>query len=183
MMTSSNDNKLFMVYLGGSATGANIELHDIRFVSGSTIEDTYTTLQQQWFGDKSKVHMDSYVQLHHADGYRIELKSEAPSTERQFKGQLYFVNFGAYFDDKLAEFHDFTLVVADSPQAAKTRAKEQIKQGALKDASLLHKDDLLAVDDCLLLERLDGLYIHLQHDGQQQALTPDWKGYFPFSKE
>ncbi len=31
-------NKLFAVYLGGRAPGANIELHDVVFIVGPTIE-------------------------------------------------------------------------------------------------------------------------------------------------
>jgi len=34
------DNKLFLVYVGGTAPGANIELHDIRFVVGQSMEET-----------------------------------------------------------------------------------------------------------------------------------------------
>ncbi len=43
-------NKLFIVYLGGSAPKANIELHDIQFVVGNTIEDTFEQLRSNWFG-------------------------------------------------------------------------------------------------------------------------------------
>ena len=38
-------SQLFIVYLGGSATTANIELHDIQFVIGDKIEDTYEQLR------------------------------------------------------------------------------------------------------------------------------------------
>lgn len=65
-------NKLFMVYMGGSTAGAHIELHDIRFVVGATIEATYGQLKRQWFGDKNSAHMDSYVHVHHVDGFKIE---------------------------------------------------------------------------------------------------------------
>ena len=37
-------NKLFMIYLGGSASNANLELHDIQFVIAPCIEDTYERL-------------------------------------------------------------------------------------------------------------------------------------------
>jgi hypothetical protein len=39
--------KLFMVYVGGSMTGANTELHDVRFSIRETIEDCYDDLRRQ----------------------------------------------------------------------------------------------------------------------------------------
>ncbi|WP_241972357.1 DUF1543 domain-containing protein [Aliidiomarina soli] len=167
--------KLFMVYLGGSAPGANIELHDIRFVIATTIEQSYPELKRQWFGDKKSVHMDSYLHVHHVDGYRVELSEQPVAQSRR----LYFVNFGGYFPGQMAEFHDFTLVVAGSPVEAKALAKAKVINAGLAGAEQLHKDDLLAVDDCLTLDLIDGYYIDLQHDGESQPLEPDWMGYQP----
>ena len=65
--------KLFLVYLGGTAPGANIELHDIRFVAGACIEDTYTQLREQWFGAKAGLHIDSYMQVSDIDGYAVSI--------------------------------------------------------------------------------------------------------------
>ena len=39
-----------MVVLGGRAKKANVELHDVRWVIGSKIEDTYDSLRRDWFG-------------------------------------------------------------------------------------------------------------------------------------
>lgn len=168
--------KLFLTYIGGTAPGANIELHDVRFVVGETIEQTYPAIRAGWFGTQKGLHLDSYVHLHHVDGYRIEL-TEQPQQDTSKK--LYFVNFGGYFTSKLAEFHDFTVVVADSADTAKALAKAQVIKAGLAGAELLHKDDLLAVDDCLCVDLIDNHAISLHHDGQQQALVPDWKGYQP----
>lgn len=168
--------KLFLTYIGGTAPGANIELHDVRFVVGERMEQTYPAIRAGWFGTQKGLHLDSYVQLHHVDGYRIELSQEAPQDSAK---KLFFVNFGGYFDGKLAEFHDFTLVVADSAQAAKALAKAQVLKRGLAGAEQVHKDDLIAVDDCLCVDLIDNHHIHLHYDGQQQALVPDWKGYQP----
>jgi len=43
---------LYLVVLGGRAKKANIELHDVRWVVGSKIEDTYDTLRKDWFGSQ-----------------------------------------------------------------------------------------------------------------------------------
>ncbi len=161
--------QLFLVYLGGTAPGANIELHDVRFVVGERIEDTYPQLRQQWFGTPKGLHLDSYLALHNIDGYQIRL-STAP-VQQQVK--LFFVNFGGYYPGKIAEQHDFMLCVASSAAEAKTRAKAQL----LTDADSPHKDDLLQLDDCLQLEQASGYYIELVPGGQAQALRPDWSGY------
>lgn len=41
---------LFVIYIGGSHSQSLIELHDMRFVIASTIEETYDALRQSWWG-------------------------------------------------------------------------------------------------------------------------------------
>ena len=66
---------LFLVVLGGKAKKANIELHDVRWVVGSKIEDTYDTLRKDWFGSPQGLHIDSYKKIKYIDGYKINLIS------------------------------------------------------------------------------------------------------------
>ena len=40
-MVNQKKSHLFLVVLGGRAKKANVELHDVRWVIGSKIEDTY----------------------------------------------------------------------------------------------------------------------------------------------
>ena len=64
---------LYLVVLGGRAKKANIELHDVRWVVGSKIEDTYDTLRKDWFGSPKGLHIDSYKKIKYIDGYKINL--------------------------------------------------------------------------------------------------------------
>ena len=64
---------LYLVVLGGKAKKANIELHDVRWVVGSKIEDTYDTLRKDWFGSPKGLHIDSYKKIKYIDGYKINL--------------------------------------------------------------------------------------------------------------
>ena len=48
---------LYLVVLGGKAKKANVELHDVRWVVGSKIEDTYDTLRKDWFGSSKDVYI------------------------------------------------------------------------------------------------------------------------------
>ena len=59
--------------LGGRAEKANIELHDVRWVVGSKIEDTYDTLRKDWFGSSKGLHIDSYKKIKYIDGHKINL--------------------------------------------------------------------------------------------------------------
>jgi hypothetical protein len=170
---------LFLVVLGGRAPGCHIELHDVRFVAGATLEATIPELRRQWFGRREGLHLDAYMAVRAVDGWAVRLGCEpaAPRPER-----LWFVNLGAYRPDSLAELHQFGLVVARSPQAAKAAAKRQWLRGAMQQ----HKDDLCAVDDCLeigQLELLGGERWHVQlephPDGLSQSQVPDWFGYRP----
>ena len=64
---------LYLVVLGGRAKKANIELHDVRWVVGSKIEDTFETLRNDWFGSSRGLHIDSYKKINYVDGFRINL--------------------------------------------------------------------------------------------------------------
>jgi len=190
---------LFLVVLGGRVAGAHIELHDVRFVGGASIDDTLPELRRQWFGARKGLHLDSWMAVRFVDGYRVELRRQP------FHGpeRLWFVNLGGYDPAQLAEQHAFALFVANSPQAAKAAARRRL----LPQAQERHKDDLHgvvevggpAIDDCLPLETVAAggalagadragtapagapgpWWVHLIADGRQQSQVPDWYGYRP----
>ena len=169
--------QLFLVVLGGRVEGCNVELHDVRFVAGVTIDETLPQLRRQWFGTRKGLHIDSYAVVRQVDGHRVELKPECWHGSKQ----LYFVNLGGYDPGQFAELHQFGLVVADSSKAAVAQAKRQWF-GAVKQK---HKDDLVNVDDCLVVSQLNlidstRLHVHLIDDQglfPEVPLVPDWYGY------
>jgi hypothetical protein len=171
---------LFVAVLGGRSAGSHIELHDVRFVVGRTIDDTLVELRRQWFGRREGLHLDSWMAVRAIDGFTVRLSRE-PALPRP--EQLWFVNLGAYRPDSLAELHHFGLVVARSAAAAKAAARQRWLCGALQQ----HRDDLWAVDDCLGLDQLvllDGQgRWHVQLEPHPQGLSqpqlPDWFGYRP----
>ena len=182
---------LFLVVLGGRIAGAHIELHDVRFVAGTSIDDTLPQLRRQWFGARKGLHLDSWMTVRFVDGYRVVLRPEP------FAGpeRLWFVNMGGYDPRQLAELHAFGLFVATSPQAAKAAARRRLLPEVLER----HKDDLHGVepalaggvDDCLEVqlsladpaaaaaagEGPRWLAVHLIPDGREQPQVPDWFGY------
>ena len=165
--------KLFAVYLGGRAPKANTELHDMVFVVGETIEDTYTQLLDKWFGTPGGLHLDSWLELDVVDGWRIGLvPNPAPQPEK-----LFFVNLGAY-DDSFTELHATGFYVAATAEEAKKRAKASL----LKCAQTIHKDDLHEVDDCIALDSVEGLGIVLTHTGEGSSQKPN-NGYHVIPKD
>lgn len=162
---------LFMFYVGGNAGRSNIEVHDVQFVAAQAPEDAWPSLREAWFGDRDKLHVDGYARVTWADGHRVTLSRQPPEGARR----LYFVNVGAYRPDTLAELHAFDLFVADSPEAAKQRALARLLNGSAQQ----HKDNLKAVDDCLLLDRLGDFHVHLEAQPDGTPPRPEWQGYQP----
>ncbi|MEB3332202.1 MAG: DUF1543 domain-containing protein [Synechococcaceae cyanobacterium] len=166
--------QLFLVVLGGRTTGCNIELHDVRFVAGDSLEATLPSLRRQWFGRRRGLHIDSWQRIEQVDGWQVRLSRQPepkPGPQR-----LWFVNLGAYDPASPAELHAFGLFVAPTAAAACARAKRRLLVGALQQ----HKDDICPVDDCLAIEQVDGWQLQLSPataEATWEPLRPDWFGY------
>lgn len=171
------EKKLFAVYLGGRADRCNIELHDVVFVVGSNLEETYPTLAKKWFGNLNQFHIDSYIHLKYIDGYEIELVKD-PSEVDLFK-KLYFINLGAYKSHDFTEYHESAFYVAETSHEAVKRAKSELCQGL----NTIHKDDVLLidkvshtmdfdVDDVLEISEIDDYYISLKPTASTQRSIP-----------
>lgn len=158
------EQKLFAVYLGGRAPGANIELHDVVFVTGASLIETYPKLKEKWFGYPEKIpHIDSYIELTHADGFQIRLTEKR---NRDYK--LYFVNFGAYSENLFGEVHQSAFYVAKNKAEATKKARQELCVGMIQthlddhlEVEGLIEYDTFDVDDVLEIENVDGYYLDL----------------------
>ncbi len=188
-MQKLEKNFLFLVVLGGRATKANVELHDVRWVVGSKIEDTYDFLRKDWFGSIEGLHIDSYKKIKSIDGYKINLKNSEKNkittnksvNQINTKNKLWFVNIGGYNPSSMQEKHEFGLVVASSKLEAKKIAKSKWLIGCRKK----HKDDivslkmLISFDDCKLIKKIGNWEIELLLEDNivEETNYPDWYGY------
>ena len=188
-MQKVEKNFLFLVVLGGRATKANVELHDVRWVVGSKIEDTYDVLRKDWFGSIEGLHIDSYKKIKSIDGYKINLKNSEKNkiktnksvNQINTKNKLWFVNIGGYNPSSMQEKHEFGLVVASSKLEAKKIAKSKWLIGCRKK----HKDDivslkmLISCDDCKLIKKIGNWEIELliEDNFVEETNYPDWYGY------
>ena len=188
-MESEAEIYLFLVVLGGRAKKANVELHDVRWVVGARIEDTFDVLRHDWFGNFDGLHIDSYKKIKHVDGYKINLKNienKKLKNKKFFNGNasknnLWFVNIGGYDPNSMQEKHEFGLVVASSKLEAKNIAKSKWLMGCKKK----HKDDIASIkkligcDDCKLIQNIGNWEIELALDNSliNETNNPDWYGY------
>ena len=180
---------LYLVVLGGKAKKANIELHDVRWVVGSKIEDTYDTLRKDWFGSPKGLHIDSYKKIKYIDGYKINLinfeKNKIDKNQLVKKNKtnkyLWFVNIGGYDPTSMQEKHEFGLVTASTKLEAKNIAKSKWLIGCKNK----HKDDIASLknlstlDDCEVIKNIDKWEIELISDNNahEENNLPDWYGY------
>ena len=180
---------LFLVVVGGRSPKANIELHDVRWVIGSKIEDTFDQLRNDWFGSYNGLHIDSYKKIESIDGYKINLRNKENNEPKNkiFKKEkfpnkkLWFVNIGGYDPSSMQEKHEFGLVVASSKLEAKKIAKSKWLIGCKKK----HKDDivslkmLISCDDCKLIKKIGNWEIELllEDNFVEETNYPDWYGY------
>ena len=180
---------LYLVVLGGRAKKANIELHDVRWVVGSKIEDTYDTLRKDWFGSPEGLHIDSYKKIKYIDGYKINLinfekdKREKNQLVKKSKAKkyLWFVNLGGYNPTSMQEKHEFGLVTASNKLEAKNIAKSKWLIGCKKK----HNDDIASIEmlincyDCELIKKIDNWEIELTPVNNliEENNYPDWYGY------
>jgi hypothetical protein len=159
-------NKLFAVLLGGRAPGCNTELHDTVFVVGESLESCHPQLIAKWFGSRHRLHIDSTVELNQVDGYDISLSPEKPN---EISLNLFFVNFGGYKPGIFGETHQIQFYVAKTKAAALLRAREELCLGLHEQ----HCDDNLPVDDLLLIDVVDNLYVHLTAATEKKELVID----------
>ena len=188
-MKTFERNYLFLVVLGGRAEKANVELHDVRWVVGSKIEDTFNNLRKNWFGSIDGLHIDSFKKIEHVDGYKINLKNfekikiknKKLIIQNDLQKNLWFVNIGGYDPSSMQEKHEFGLVVASSSLEAKNKAISKWLSGCRKK----HKDDiaslntLISCDDCQLIKNIGSWEIELilENNLPEETNFPDWYGY------
>ena len=183
-----NEVYLYLVVIGGRLPKANIELHDVRWVLGSKIEDTFCDLRKGWFGSIDGLHIDSYKKIYSVDGYKIKLKKSQNKKSKinlikkaKDTKKLWFINLGGYDPKSMQEKHEFGLVVASNASDAKKLAKSKWLNGFKKK----HNDDIdclqrfADVDDCKLIKNINNWEIELMPKDVKVVETnyPDWFGY------
>ncbi len=154
---------LYAVMLGGKHALARIEVHDVVFAVGDSLQAIYPQLKQQWFGLAKGLHIDAWMAIDGIEQYQVRLSTAQPAPDSL---RLYFINLGGYLADEFGEAHRYVLMLATSKQQARAKARKY----ALTTWQQPHVDAVLEVDDCLLIDQIDGHFVHLvegSHQGVQ----------------
>ncbi len=139
--------KLFMILLGATPKGRNIEQHDIFFGIGVSIKDLLPEMMAFWPEAKDKIHVDAYRIVNKVGNYKVEVVQKEASSNDDDITSLFFLNLGGYKQGEFEELHYKMLVVADQKALAIKEAKETAfyKHTGFKGATS-HIDDKFGVD-------------------------------------
>jgi hypothetical protein len=181
--------KLFMILIGASPKGRNIEQHDIFFGIGNSIKELLPEMLAFWPEAKGKIHVDAYRIVNKVGNFKVEVIAKADEDQTDLNG-LFFLNLGGYKHNEFEELHYKMLVVADQKAVAIKESKETAfyKHTGFKGATS-HIDDKYGVDVDDIFEIKD---ILSRETKKKYALkfTPDETltedeivlGYIPLSK-
>lgn len=184
--------KLFLALLGSKAPARNVEQHDYFFGIATEIKALIPAMQAFWPEAGNTLHLDSWREVTHVDGYRIEVISKK-LTDSDSSHHLYFINLGGYISGVLAEQHYTLLTVAPDKGTAVQTAKQTVffKKHTIKGmkSANAHIDEKygIDVDDIYDIEELlspeDKAKFRIQITAQQEE-TPDEiiLGYYPLHK-
>lgn len=158
--------KLFAVFVGGNHPRANVELHDVRFVTGETLEATIPQLRAAWWGTPASLHIDGYAELTHVDGRPVRIvRGPAPAAPET---SLWFVNVGGYTPELFGEQHHYLFLAGADKAEVWARARRLSPEWTSR-----HKDNFATIDDILEVNTLlgtDDIHIEL---GIAETGAPD----------
>ncbi|MEM9262950.1 MAG: DUF1543 domain-containing protein [Pseudomonadota bacterium] len=157
--------KLFMILVGGMVEGCHVELHDVRFAIGDTIDDCIPALRAQWWGIPKSLHLDAWGAVEAVDGFSITLTEKGAVQRADADHKLFFCNMGGYDPAQFTELHENVLVVAESAQEARRKAIKRIKHWTSP-----HKDAVLACETVIDVASAAGSDWHVA-----LTQTPDHK--------
>lgn len=139
MTTNSKKLKLFCFYLGGKFKNAKLEMHDIAFGVGETVEDCFEQIKTQWVGILKGLHIDAYMSVEELNGYNVSIECLDIIKEPTVRKDLYFINLGGCIKGFFGESHQCGFIIAGSQLGAMSRAKSIFKP----DFGHVHTDNII----------------------------------------
>lgn len=166
MAGGTNGVKLFAVFVGGGHPSANIELHDMRFVVGESLQAIAPQLRAAWWGKPSSLHIDGYAELTEVDGWRVDIVP-GPAPAGQVRS-LWFVNIGGYTPELFGEQHNYLFLAGDEKAKVWTRARAISPSWAGR-----HKDNFVSVDEIVEVNGLlEGAGWHIRLEAPATGERP-----------
>lgn len=153
--------KLFLLLLGCTPPGRNIEQHDVFFGIGESINDLIPDVKTFWPGE-NRLHFDTWREVANVDGHKVQIISnDNDKQESPFK--LFFINLGGYKQNEFEEFHYKMIIAATDKGEAINKAKQTafFRHTGFNVASA-HIDDKYGVDVDDIYEIKDILPPHVK---------------------
>lgn len=137
--------KLYMLLIGASPPGRNIEQHDVFFGIGETIKDLIPDVIAFWPGN-NKIHFDAWREITSVNGYKVEIVLKNDNNQNS-PYKLFFINLGGYKQNEFEEFHYKMVIAAGDKAEAVDMAKKTtfFRHTGFKGATA-HIDDKYGVD-------------------------------------
>jgi hypothetical protein len=137
--------KLYMLLIGATLQGRNIEQHDVFFGIGNSIKELIPDVEAFWPGN-NKLHFDAWREVTNVNGYKVEVVQKNESKQDStFK--LFFINLGGYKQNEFEEFH-YKMVIAASDKSEAINLSKQtafFRHTGFKGATS-HIDDKFGID-------------------------------------
>lgn len=136
--------KLFMLLIGCTPSGRNIEQHDIFFGIANSIKDLIPDLLSFWPEAKGELHIDAWREITNVNGFSVQVVKESGVTNAT---QLFFINLGGYKKNEFEEFH-YKMVVAapDKGEAVRHSKLTAFYKHTGFNGAPSHIDDKYGVD-------------------------------------
>lgn len=137
--------KLFMVLVGCTPKGRNIEQHDVFFSIAKNMKEIIPQAKNFWPEASAGLHFDAWRTVTHTNGYKIAVVKKG--TDFTNDAKLFFINLGGYKQHEFEEFHYKMIVAAPDKAAALKYAKSTAfyKHTGFKGAPS-HIDDKFGID-------------------------------------
>ena len=158
------EHKLYMLLLGSTAPGRNVEQHDYFFAIATGLSALIPRIKAFWPEAGRSIHIDGWREVTAVDGYRIRVMPNN-GAESSSSRKLFFINLGGYQSGKLEEQHYTVLTVQDDRLAAISSSKRTVffkthSVDSLKGANShidekygIDVDDIYRIEDILTPEQ------------------------------
>lgn len=181
--------QLFMVLLGATPKGRNIEQHDIFFGIANSIKDLVPDMSAFWPEANGKIHIDAYRIVNKVGNFKVEVILKTDEIKNNLNS-LFFLNLGGYKKGEFEELHYKMLVVSDQKALAIKEAKESVfyKHVGFKGATShidekygVDVDDVFQIEDILSKEAKEKYKLKFSlalNEPEDELIL----GYIPFKK-
>lgn len=180
--------KLYMLLLGCTPPGRNIEQHDIFFTIGESLNSIVPKIKNFW-PEGDPIHIDGWREVNEVDGYKISVL-ERSHKKMKIQEQLFFVNLGGYKLDEFEEYHYKMLAIANSKGDAVMASKKTAfymhtgfkgAESHIDDKFGIDVDDIYKIDD-LLASDLKNKYCIIIEKNKDQSKDKLHLGYLMLEK-